>query len=359
MYKRGEVYYTNFSYAEGSEQSGMRPAVILQNNTGNTYSPTLIVAPITSRRKKDLPTHVSAAGNDNLTSNSMILLEQIRTVDKCRVERYVCTLNENTMKSVDKALEISLGMKEGNGDGKLNEIQIFNSNEFGEIRTVTVDGKPYFFATDVAKALGYVNPHDAISKHCRWVAKHEVPHPQSKTKTLEVNVIPQGDVVRLAAQSELDGAEKFESWIFDEVIPSVLNNGTYSFPQTTEGQIKLLAQGNVELSQKIESVNNDLQEFKKEMPLLAIECQRITEAKNKKIVPLLGGKGSNAYRNKSLRSRAYRDLEGQLKREFGVTSYKAIRRNQANKAIEIISGYELPMCLADEVQSENAQMNLT
>lgn len=129
-------------------------------------------------------------------------------------------------------------------------------------------------------------------------------------------------------------------------------------PMSTAEQIQILAQGNIELEQKINSVNNDLQEFKREMPLLAIECQQITDAKNKKVVPLLGGKDSNAYKNASLRGRVYRDLEGQLRREFGVSSYKAIHRNQTDKAIEIIENYELPLCLAEQIEDENAQISM-
>lgn len=129
-------------------------------------------------------------------------------------------------------------------------------------------------------------------------------------------------------------------------------------PMSTAEQIQILAQGNIELEQKIDSVNNDLQEFKREMPLLAIECQQITDAKNKKVVPLLGGKDSNAYKNASLRGRIYRDLEGQLRREFGVSSYKAIHRNQTDKALEIIENYELPLCLAEQIEDENAQISM-
>lgn len=110
----------------------------------------------------------------------------------------------------------------------MNELQIFESSEFGSIRTVEVDGEMYFIASDVAKALGYTNTSKAINDHCRWVTKRYIPHPQSQTKTLEVNAIPKGDVVRLAANSELPAARKFESWIFDEVIPSVLKHGMYA-----------------------------------------------------------------------------------------------------------------------------------
>lgn len=129
-------------------------------------------------------------------------------------------------------------------------------------------------------------------------------------------------------------------------------------PMSTAEQIQILAKGNLELEQKINSVDMDLQNFKKEMPLLAIECQQITDAKNKKVVPLLGGKDSNAYNNARLRGKVYRDLEGQLRREFGVSSYKAIHRNQTGKALEIIEGYELPLFLAEQIADENAQISM-
>lgn len=129
-------------------------------------------------------------------------------------------------------------------------------------------------------------------------------------------------------------------------------------PLSIAEQIQILAKGNLELEQKINSVDMDLQNFKKEMPLLAIECQQITDAKNKKVVPLLGGKDSNAYNNARLRGKVYRDLEGQLRREFGVSSYKAIHRNQTGKALEIIEGYELPLFLAEQIADENAQISM-
>lgn len=109
----------------------------------------------------------------------------------------------------------------------MNELQIFQNEEFGQVRMVEIDNKPYFIASDIAKSLGYANPSDAIKKHCRWVAKCEVPHPQSQIKTLEVNAIPEGDMYRLITNSELPGAEKFESWIFDNVLPTIRKTGGY------------------------------------------------------------------------------------------------------------------------------------
>ena len=109
----------------------------------------------------------------------------------------------------------------------MKELQLFTNSEFGQVRVVEIDGKTYAVAIDIAKALGYEKPNNAINQHCRYTLKHRVPHPQSADKTLEVNVIPEGDIYRLAAKSELPSAEKFEAWIFDEVLPSIRKHGAY------------------------------------------------------------------------------------------------------------------------------------
>lgn len=114
----------------------------------------------------------------------------------------------------------------------MNELQIFSSPEFGELRTIEEGDKVYFVASDVAKALGYKRPADAVSAHCRYTVKRSIPHPQGKG-TLQMNVIPEGDVYRLVAHSELPSAEKFESWVFDEVLPAIRKTGGYHIPQVT------------------------------------------------------------------------------------------------------------------------------
>lgn len=109
----------------------------------------------------------------------------------------------------------------------MNELQIFNNNEFGQVRTITENGRTLFCGADVAKALGYRNPSKALSDHCKGVTKRYTPTVSGKQ---EMNFIPEGDVYRLAARSELPGADKFESWIFDEVLPSIRETGTYTLP---------------------------------------------------------------------------------------------------------------------------------
>ncbi|MBF8438060.1 type II toxin-antitoxin system PemK/MazF family toxin [Halanaerobiaceae bacterium Z-7014] len=109
---RGDVFYAKLDPAIGSEQKGTRPVVIIQNDIGNRYSPTVIVSAITSKiRKAKLPTHVEIeAGDSELDKDSVILLEQIRTLDKRRLERKITRLAPEIIEEVNKAIEISLGL---------------------------------------------------------------------------------------------------------------------------------------------------------------------------------------------------------------------------------------------------------
>ncbi|NLN28759.1 MAG: type II toxin-antitoxin system PemK/MazF family toxin [Firmicutes bacterium] len=110
--RRGEIYLANLNPVIGSEQGGTRPVLVIQNDIGNRYSPTTIVAAITSRiRKAKLPTHVEISGaRFNLDRDSVVLLEQIRTIDKLRLKERVAELDEESMAKVNEALSISLGL---------------------------------------------------------------------------------------------------------------------------------------------------------------------------------------------------------------------------------------------------------
>lgn len=130
----------------------------------------------------------------------------------------------------------------------MNNIQIFNNTEFGEIRTAEIEGKPYFMATDIAKALGYTNPNKAINDHCRAITKCATP---ISGKMQEVNFIPEGDVYRLIARSKLPQAEKFEKWVFDEVLPSIRKTGGYIAGQEHMTDDELLANAILVAQKKI------------------------------------------------------------------------------------------------------------
>lgn len=112
MFKRGDVYFADLSPVVGSEQGGTRPVLIIQNNLGNHFSPTVIVAAITAKVVKvKLPTHIAiAATNTGIEKDSVVLLEQIRTIDKIRLKEKVCHLDSATMKKVNRSIEISVGL---------------------------------------------------------------------------------------------------------------------------------------------------------------------------------------------------------------------------------------------------------
>lgn len=130
----------------------------------------------------------------------------------------------------------------------MNELQIFNSPEFGDIRTVEIDGKPYFVANDVARALGYVETAKAIRTHCKGVSEMDIP---SKGGIQCMKVIPEGDIYRLIVRSKLPSAEKFETWVFDEVIPSIRKNGGYIVGQETLSDEELMAKAILVAQRKI------------------------------------------------------------------------------------------------------------
>jgi len=117
-------------------------------------------------------------------------------------------------------------------------LQVFNSPEFGKIEVVVIDGKKHIEAIPCAKALGYANPHDAVLRHCPHLVKHEVGVETGKKadgtpaiQMVEKTFIPEGDLYRLIVRSNLPEAEKFERWVFDEVLPTISATGGYGTPQ--------------------------------------------------------------------------------------------------------------------------------
>ena len=110
MIRRGDIYYADLSPVVGSEQGGIRPVLVIQNNVGNRHSSTIICAAITSKMNKaKLPTHIEISTKDyRIVRNSVILLEQIRTIDKQRLKEYVCHIDGTTMQKVDRAIRVSL-----------------------------------------------------------------------------------------------------------------------------------------------------------------------------------------------------------------------------------------------------------
>lgn len=237
----------------------------------------------------------------------------------------------------------------------MEKMQIFNSGEFGDIRTVTIDGEPWFVGKDVAKALGYSNTRDALATHISEEDKNTVAISDGKRGNPNQVVINESGLYALIFGSKLDSAKRFKRWVTSEVLPSIRRTGSYGIPLTIPEQIQLLARGNVELERKIDTIQSDVEAIKADLPILPIEAERITTATKKKGVEVLGGINSSAYRNKGLRQKLYSNLYSNLKYNFGVRSYKSIKRSQCDKAIDIINSYQPPYFLEEEIRNANAQ----
>lgn len=111
LIKRGDIFYADLDPIIGSEQGGIRPVIVVQNNVGNKYSQTLVVLPISSAKKNNMPTHIQIKGSKLLPKNSIVLAEQIRTIDRNRLLRYVGSVGLEVMEKVDRAVKISIGVK--------------------------------------------------------------------------------------------------------------------------------------------------------------------------------------------------------------------------------------------------------
>lgn len=144
----------------------------------------------------------------------------------------------------------------------MNELQVFSSAEFGEIRTAEIEDKIYFCASDVAKALGYTNPNKAINDHCRAITKRATP---ISGKMQEINYIPEGDVYRLITHSKLASAERFEVWVFDEVLPSIRKHGGYIAGQEDMSDEDLLAKALLVANSRIKEREKALSEAHKQI----------------------------------------------------------------------------------------------
>lgn len=149
-----------------------------------------------------------------------------------------------------------------------NELQIFNNEEFGQVRTVEIDGKPYFVANDVAKALGYSVPKDAVARHCKGALKRRY---LTAGGNQEIKMIPEGDMYRLITHSKLESAERFESWVFDEVLPTLRKTGSYEMSKKKADKKEKLPSVN----QMVKNIKGALHDVGVDSKYIAAEIVRI------------------------------------------------------------------------------------
>lgn len=243
-----------------------------------------------------------------------------------------------------------------------NEVKVFGNADFNVQVRIDKNGNYQFDAESVAISLGLTTVAKSGNVCVRWKRVNEYLKLFGTSAELaRGSYIPEPAVYKLAFKANNEVAESFQDWLSVEVLPALRKTGYYEMPKKLSAteQLRLQNQAILEVDEKVEAVNQDLQQFKQDMPILGIEEDRITNAVKKKGVQCLGGKNSNAYKDHSLRQRIYRDIYRELYRQFGVSTYKAIKRSQCDIAVSIIDGYEPPLILAEQISDCNAQINIS
>ncbi len=229
----------------------------------------------------------------------------------------------------------------------MNELQIFNSGEFGEIRTIEIDGKPYFVGTDVAKALGYNNPRDAVSRHCKGVVKHDTP---TSSGIQSMSYINEGDLYRLIMKSKLPSAEKFESWVMDEVLPTIRKTGSYRKPLTTVEQIQVIATGFLDHEERLNRLENT-------MTIDYTQQETIRDLVSSVVIAHLGGKESNAY--KEIGKKVFAECNRDIKTYFTVNARNNIPKLRFEESMEYVRNWHPCTNTVMMIRDCNAQMSIS
>jgi len=220
------------------------------------------------------------------------------------------------------------------------------------------------------KQIQKVQNDKALSRGCSKFGAG-VFDPNNETVALRIDFIPMWlakiNITPTMEKDHPDLADKLLEYQLKakDILAAAFLPKQNNFPRTTQAQIQLLAQGNVELNQRVDEVTEDVKTVKQEiealrddLPLFPSEADKISNAAKRKGVEVLGGKQSNAYKNRSLQHKVYSNIYANLKYNFKVNTYKAIRRGNQKEALQIVENYQPPFFLQTEIENANAQLSL-
>lgn len=232
----------------------------------------------------------------------------------------------------------------------MNELHIFNSEEFGDIRTVAIENEPWFVGKDVAEALGYKKPENAIANHVS---------DEDKTSTLiqgsgsnyksKATIINESGLYALIFGSKLESAKRFKRWVTSEVLPAIRKTGSYQKPMTVAEQIQLLALGNQNHEERIEKLENTMTiDYGQQMSLGSLVSRVVIDA--------LGGKKSNAYAE--IGKKVFAECNRDVKTYFDVNARGNIPKLRYQEAVEYIKEWTPCTNTKMMIRDCNAQMTM-
>ena len=325
---RGDVYFADLPQVIGSEQGGNRPVVIIQNDKGNIFSPTVVIACVTKKNKRYLPTHVILPKELGFEYDSVVMTEQVKTIDKSRLGNFVCHIPDEYMEMVDKSLKVSFGIREKEKKN-MEQLQIFKNEEFGEIRTVVINNEPYFCLKDICEVLG-LNQISRVKSRLKEDGVTTSKVIDNLGRTQQANFVNESNLYKVIFQSRKESAERFTDWVTSEVLPAIRKTGSYQLPMNPMEQIKMIAGGVLQIDERLTKLENT-------MTIDYAQQQSITKAVNKAVTKVLGGKQSNAYQE--VGKKVFAECNRDIKDFFCVNARNNIPRAKFQNAMDYIESW--------------------
>lgn len=231
----------------------------------------------------------------------------------------------------------------------MNELQIFNSEEFGDIRTITIDNEPWFVGIDVAKSLGYANPKNAVPKH---VSEEDKLNTQIEYagQRREVTIINESGLYSLIFGSKLESAKRFKRWVTSEVLPTIRKTGSYRKPLTTVEQIQVIATGFLDHEERLNRLENT-------MTIDYAQQEAIRDLVSSVVIAHLGGKESNAY--KEIGKKVFAECNRDIKTYFAVNARNNIPKLRFEESMEYVRNWHPCTNTVMMIRDCNAQMSIS
>lgn len=233
----------------------------------------------------------------------------------------------------------------------MNELQIFNSEEFGEIRTVTIDGEPWFVGKDVAEALKYNEPHKAVQRHVEEDDRMKHPVTDSSGRVQDTWLISESGLYALIFGSKLDSAKRFKHWVTSEVLPAIRKTGSYQMQNLSTEMKAILMHDEklVKIDQRVTSLENT-------MTIDYGQQKVLGDCVNRVVLEFLGGKNSEAYRE--IGKKVFSECNRDLKNYFHVNARNNVPKKCFNEAVKYISNWKPCTNTVLLIRAHNSQMSM-
>lgn len=231
----------------------------------------------------------------------------------------------------------------------MNKLQIFNSEEFGDIRTVTIDSEPWFVGKDVATALGYAKPLNALSTHVEKDDSLKQGITDSLGREQETIFINESGLYALIFGSKLDSAKRFKRWVTSEVLPAIRKTGSYQKPLTPQEMLR------IQLGM-IDNHEDRIADLEQNMTIDYGQQMVLGDTVSKVVIDALGGKESNAY--KEIGKKVFAECNRDLKHYFNVNARNNVPKKKFDEAVDYVKNWQPCTNTRIKIQDYNAQISL-